>query len=140
MIANSIAGEVTISIGGAEYWLLFDHAAIARLQTLLGVQTWAVKMGQALDNWEMPVVDHILAIGLEARQPGMFSAESLAEVRNPVIPRNPAVRAIIAAMQLSSWGPDGRPPEETPTADPRMGHRGIRSWWPFGQPSGKVLH
>lgn len=138
MIANSIAGEVTISIGGKEYWLLFDHAAIARLQTLLGVQTWAIKMGQALDAWEMPVVDQILAIGLEARQPGLFTPESLAEVRNPVIPRNPTVRAIIAAMQLSSWGPDGRPPEEIPPVDPLMGRRGIRSLWPFVRDSGRA--
>ncbi len=137
MLANRLNSEASIRIGNDDLLLVFDHAAQAKLQTLFGLEAWELAFAKAMDRWEMPTVDHIIAIGLEARQPGQWTAAKLALV-TPVIPRIPATRAVQAALELSVWGPQG-PPREPPKR-PTSGPKRTFSWWPSAKRSDTALH
>ena len=133
MVANPYLSEAGIEIAGKEYLLVFDHHAQARLQELFGGKGWEQKLSEALDDWQVLKVDEVLAIGLHARQPGVWTAESLAAMNMPVIARIPTQKAIIKAISLSLWGPDGAPKDAKPP--PQVGRWGTIFSRPFAQPS-----
>lgn len=130
MAANPLKGEEPLVLAGETCTLVFNYDALERLQALLGA-SWEAELNGALLKSDVKIIAEVLAIGLEARQPGKWSAEKIRALSPPLFAIS---QAITLAVKRAYWG-DGEPPElpSEDTPRPQTGHRRTKSWWPFGR-------
>lgn len=105
-------GAVTVRLGGADYTLRLDWAALAEVKT---------RHGDNPDLKDLSVVASVASLGLRAHHPEM-TPERIQELSPPVWP---LVQAIQQAYQWAYFGPEGFPDEAKATARRGTGWRGL---------------
>lgn len=114
-MSNLHAGEVTITIGGRPYTLVYDWAAIASLTDAFENEFDSV-LGEAMDKLDTAVLARALEIGLRKHHPGELNAAAIMQVSPPLVSVN---SAISEALTRAFWGAEKqqeRSPANPPTA------------------------
>ena len=110
---NPHAGEVTITIGGRPYTLVYDWTAIATLTDAFGKEFDSV-LGEAMDKLDTAILARALEIGLRKHHPGNLDAAAIMQASPPLISVN---SAISEALTRAFWGAE-KPQERSPSNPP----------------------
>ncbi len=120
MTGNPYRGEVAVQIGGQSCVLQFTWAALARLKEELGPD-YLAQAAAACAHLDPGVLAKLASAGLIRRYPGL-TPEAIAQEGPPI---EVLAHALLAALNLALWGPEGQPDSAGGTWEKRT-----RPAWP----------
>lgn len=129
MFANPYRSEVSIRLGDQDYIVWYGWNGIALLQSRIG-HDFDVKIGEAIQRVDLPVISLALSIGLYHRWPEM-TPERIFELSPPLAK---TTEAITTGLRVAFHGTREVPgePVTNPPRSLRSLRRGILSAMSFG--------